>query len=67
MKVDLLPMPYRHARELLEYCVERRIDIEQSMKVLEAFGTAGRSLPDEEWYLNVPDSIVTYFLLKWIK
>jgi hypothetical protein len=67
MKVDLLPMPYRHARELLEYCVERRIDIEQSMKVLEAFGTAGSSLPEEEWYLNVPDSIITFFLLKWIK
>ena len=66
MKVDLLPMPYRHARELLEYCVERRIDIEQSMKVLTAFSTAGSTLPEEEWYLNVPDSIVTYFLLKWL-
>jgi hypothetical protein len=67
MKVDLLPMPYCYARELLEYCVERRIDMEQSMKVLEAFGTSGSTLPDEEWYLNVPDSIITFFLLKWIK
>ena len=66
MKVDLLPMPYRHARELLFYCVERRIDIDQSMKVLEAFSTAGSSLPEEEWYLNVPDSLMTYFALKWI-
>ncbi len=66
MKVDLLPMPYRHARELLEYCVERRIDMEQSMKILEAFGTAGSSLSDDEWYLHVPDSLMTYFALKWL-
>ena len=67
MKVDLLPMPYRHARELLEYCVERRIDIDQSMKVLAAFSTVGNTLSDEEWYLNVPDSLMTFFALKWIK
>jgi hypothetical protein len=66
MKIDLLPMPYRHARELLFYCVERRIDIDQSMKVLESFSTAGSSLPEEEGYLNVPDSLMTYFALKWI-
>ena len=67
MKVDLLPMPYRQARELLEYCVERRIDIDQAMKVLTAFSTAGSTLLEEEWYLNVPDSLMTYFALKWIK
>ena len=66
MKVDLLPMSYRHARELLEYCVERHIDIDQSMKVLTAFSTAGSTLPEEEWYLNVPDSLMTYFALKWL-
>jgi hypothetical protein len=65
MKVDLLPMPYRQARELLEYCVNRNIDMDQSMKVLEAFRTVGSSLPEEDWYLNVPDSHMTYFALKW--
>jgi hypothetical protein len=67
MKVDLRPMPYSHARELLEYCVERGIDKDQSMKVLAAFSTVGSSLLDEEWCLNVPDSLMTYFALKWIK
>jgi hypothetical protein len=66
MKIDLLPMPYTRARELLEYCITRKIDSEHAMKILEAFSTTGSDLPAEEWYLNVPDSHMTYFALKWI-
>ena len=67
MKIDLLPMPYTHARELIDYCAERNIDRDKVRRLLEAFTTAGSSLSDEQWTIEVPDSIMTYFLLKWIQ
>ena len=67
MKIDLLPMPYTHARELLEYCVERNIDRDNVMRLLEAFTTAGCAVSDEHWSIDVPDHIMTYFALKWIQ
>jgi hypothetical protein len=66
MKVDLLPMPYTHARELIEYCVEKDIDQDNAMRLLTAFTKRGGPLQSDDWVLDVPDSIVTYFLLKWI-
>jgi hypothetical protein len=65
MKVDLLPMPYTYARELINYCAERDIDRDNVMRLLEAFTTVGSSLSDEHWCIEVPDHIMTYFILKW--
>ena len=66
MKVDLVPMPYTHARELINYCAERNIDRDNVMRLLEVFTTAGCDVSDDQWTIEVPDHIVTYFMLKWI-
>jgi hypothetical protein len=66
MKVDLLPMPYTHARELIEYCVTRDIDRDNAMRLLTAFTKRGNYVQVDDWVLDVPDSLMTYFALKWI-
>ena len=66
MKVDLLPMPYTHDRELVKYCVEKDIDRDNAMRLLEAFTKRGHHVQTDDWMLNVPDSLMTYFALKWM-
>jgi hypothetical protein len=66
MKVDLLPMPYTHARELINYCVEKHIDLDNAQRLLAAFTQRGHVIQTDDWYLNVPDGIMTYFSIKWV-
>lgn len=63
MIVDLNPLPYRHAMELIRWCAERRIDQEKCLTLIEAMATA--PTPEVDWTLDVPDQYITYFLLKW--
>jgi hypothetical protein len=65
MKVDLLPMPYRRARELIEYCVEHDIDSDNAQRILAAFKRRGNYLKVDDWSLTVPESLMTYFALRW--
>jgi hypothetical protein len=67
MKIDLLPMPYTHARELINYCVEKGIDRDNATRLLAVFTKRGGPLQSDNWVLDVPDSLMTYFALKWIK
>jgi hypothetical protein len=65
MRVDLLPMPYLHARELIEYCIERGIDLDNAERLLAAFTKSGHSITTDDWHLTVPESLMTYFAMKW--
>ena len=66
MKIDLLPMPYTHARELINYCVEKDIDRDNAVRLQAVFTKRGGSLKADDWVLDIPESIMTYFALKWI-
>ena len=66
MKIDLLPMPYTHARELINYCVEKDIDRDNAMRLLAVVTKRGGPLKSDDWVLDIPESIMTYFALKWI-
>jgi hypothetical protein len=66
MKVDLLPMPYTHARELINYCVEKDIDRDNALRLMAVFTKRGGPLTSDDWVLDVPDSLMTYFALKWL-
>ena len=63
MIVDLNPMPYRHAMEMIRWCFERGIDQKKCLNLLEAVTIS--PTPEVEWTLDVPDQYVTYFILKW--
>ncbi len=63
MLVDLNPLPYRHAIELIKWCAEHKIDQEKSLKLVEALSTVNPI--DIEWSLDIPDKYITMFQLKW--
>lgn len=65
MLVDLNPLPYRHAMELIKWCFEHNIDRERCLEVMEAL--AGKKDFDEvNWILDVPDKHITFFIMKWV-
>ena len=63
MLVDLNPMPYVHAMELVCWCYARDIDRDRCTKIIEAICMAPPN--DVEWVIDVPDKYLTYFILKW--
>ncbi len=65
MKVDLNPMPYMQALELIQWCFDRDIDRVQCFRIIDAMSRA--PVPsDVEWAIDVPDKYMTYFALKWL-
>lgn len=65
MRVDLLPMPYIHARELIKYCIERDIDLDNAERLWVGLTKIGHSVAPDNWYITVPESLMTYFAMKW--
>lgn len=64
MLVDLNPMPYVHAMELVRWCYIRGIDRDRCTRIIEAISMAPPP-KDIEWAIDVPDKYLTYFMLKW--
>ncbi len=65
MKIDLGPLPYRRAIELIKWCAENNVDQEHAMRLVKAMATVEQD-PDLSWELDVPDEYMTYFALKWL-
>ena len=64
MIVDLGPLRWRHARELLEWCVSYQVDLASCDRILKEFGQSPPP-PEIDWTIDIPDKYITYFLLKW--
>lgn len=62
MKVDLNPLPYTVAINILKMCVEYDIDKLKCLEILEAMSVV--PVPDIKWELNIPEKYITFFLLK---
>lgn len=66
MIVDLNPMRYTHATELIRWCIEHDVDREKCMTLIEAMLKVPSTWDkDLEWTIDIPEKYITYFLLKW--
>lgn len=63
MIVDLNPMYYRHATELVRWCYEHDVDKENCARIITAWTIS--PTPDIPWEIDIPEKYITYFLLKW--
>ena len=64
MIVDLNPLPYNRALELIKWCFEHNINREKCVKLLNVLSIS--PCPEEvDWTLDIPDKHVTFFILKW--
>ena len=67
MRIDLGPLPYRKAMELVRWCAENDIDRERAIALIEGWAIPANVIEDEEWFLDIPEQYMTYFMLKWAK
>lgn len=68
MKVDLESLDFRDAKELVDWCVEHRIDYDNASLLWQQwYLVPGHPdyQKDLQWTLDVPEEHMTYFLLKW--
>lgn len=68
MKVDLESLDFRDAKELIDWCVEHRIDYDHASLLWQQWYTVPGEADyqkDLQWTLDVPEEHMTYFLLKW--
>lgn len=63
MIVDLNPLPYNKAIEIIHWCFKNGIDKEKSLELFEALSTV--PVPDIDWSLDIPEKYMTMFALKW--
>lgn len=63
MILDLNPLPYKIAFEIVKWCWEHDIDSEKCLHLIHARTVI--PVPDIEWTLDIPDKYITFFLLKW--
>lgn len=63
MILDLGPLPYKLAFEVIHYCFEHNIDRAHCLEMIEA--CSEKPCPPIKWEIDIPDKYVTFFLLKW--
>lgn len=64
MIINLDDMNYKVALAIIKYCAENNIDTERALTYSEYIST---KVPDDfkgPWELDIPESLVTYFILK---
>lgn len=62
MIIDLDPLPYRTALNLIKMCVEYDIDTQKCKELLDSMLI--NPVPDIEWKLDIPEKYVTFFFMK---
>lgn len=66
MILDLDPLPYTYAIEIIKWCFERDIDREKCVELIHAMSVSADKWEKEiEWTLDIPDKYITFFLIKW--
>ena len=65
MTLNLLPLPYTIARNIIEWCWEHDIDKAKCYEIVKAMSTKGYDLPEAQWTLEIPEKYVSWFVLKW--
>ncbi len=65
MKVDLNPLPYTMAYELIKWCWEHNIDSDKCYYLTEVLVGSMKNSDDVDWTLDIPDKYITFFLIKW--
>lgn len=65
MILDLNPLPYRTALNIIRWCWEHNVEKEKCVKLIEAMSKTGYNTEDIEWVLDIPDKYLSWFVLKW--
>lgn len=64
MIVDLNPLPFKMALDIIDWCWEHNIDKSKCEELILA-RSQNPPLDNIDWTLDIPDQYTTYFILKW--
>ena len=64
MQVDLMRLDFRQAIEVIDYCLVHRIDFDKAQELRLAW-LSNADLHPPAWVLDIPEELLTYFLLRW--
>lgn len=64
MILDLNPLPFNVAINIIKWCFEHNIDRAKCIQLIEAMSKKPVD-NDIEWVLNIPEKYITWFVLKW--
>ena len=66
MILDLDPLPYRVAINIIEWCVDNDIDRKKAVELIEIMNLKPHDWPEHvDWTLNIPDSYATWITLRY--
>lgn len=67
MILDLNPLPYRLALDIITWCFDNDIDRAKAFQLTEAMTIPAheREFQEVEWTLDIPDHYVSWLILKY--
>jgi hypothetical protein len=66
MTLDLNPLPYYTAIDIIKWCFENNVDREKAIFLTEMMGIVPDDWPaDLEWTLEIPEAYATWITLRF--
>lgn len=70
MLLDLGPLPYTKAIEIIQFCVANKIELEKCVAIVESWNHWSEeqelmSYDEVDYVIDIPDKYLTYFAMKW--
>ena len=66
MILDLDPMPYRQAIDIIKWCFDNDIDRKKAVELIEIMNLKPHDWPEHvDWTLDVPDSYASWLVLRY--
>ena len=67
MILDLDPLPYRVAIDIIKWCYDNDIDRKKACELIEMMNLKPHDWPEQvDWALDIPDSYASWLVLKFI-
>jgi hypothetical protein len=66
MILDLDPLPYRTAIDIIKWCFENNVDRRKALVLIEMMSAKPADWPEHvDWTLDVPDSYASWIVLRF--
>lgn len=67
MILDLNPLPYRTAIDIIKWCFENNVDRAKAIMLIDMMGVVPAEWPkDLEWTLDIPDKYESWLMLRFV-
>jgi hypothetical protein len=66
MILDLDPLPYRVAIDIIKWCFENNVDRSKTLQLIDMMNAKPQDWPEHvDWTLNIPDSYASWIVLRF--